>query len=89
MDRFGIVYVIALAVCAANMLWLLWRDWRGKGEPMERGTALVRIAAALIPLANAIVAICLIVHHACRLFGITLDHVQDWLDRPVFRGRAR
>jgi hypothetical protein len=87
MSAQSVVYIAALSICIANLLWLAWRDWTDKIEPLSRGVVLVYLAATLVPVANAIYAACLVVCHVCRLFGITLDNVEEWLGRPVLRRR--
>jgi hypothetical protein len=89
MSAQSVVYLAALSICIANLLWLAWRDWTDKDGPLSRGIVLVYLAAALVPVANAICAGCLVVCHVCRLTGVTLYHVQDWFEGPLFRRRRQ
>jgi len=76
MSAQSVVYLAALSICIANLLWLAWRDWTDKDEPLSRGAVLAHLVVALVPVANVIYAACLVV---C--------HVEEWLDRPVLRRR--
>lgn len=89
MDFAHLIYLLALGVCIGHLLWGAWRDVKRNGEVVTRGYAALIVVVAAIPAANAIYAGCLIVYHGCRLTGVTLDHVQDWFEGPLFRKRRQ